>query len=136
MDNKELIDELIAKAMTNKHSKFTLLRSTAEYKVAKIFCKATKKIVHAFKEMAKANELAVKNPVKYQVAAERLPALQTGISLFKSCAKFYQDEIDLVKQEMREFRIYMDHCPGFGKMLGILLLGNERPVEDLLDYRK
>lgn len=124
--NKHIM-QIIAKADKGEHCPSDLLCSIGEYRVAKTYAKAVKKITKMLYKSA--NNLYREYVSLVEDGEDRLDLLLTHISI-KRCADFYYKECLIVNDTITEFKVYAR-----GGNLIRTLLGYARREEDMFDFR-
>jgi hypothetical protein len=125
----EFTQKIIDHALKGEHSAQEFIRSFGGFLVANTIRKSTNKVVHIFK---KASKVAYK---KY------LEELEKGVDNFQllldhrtynKVADFYKKEYKIALDCMDE---YISYALFSGRFTRHVLLGYERPDEDLIDSR-
>ena len=119
--------QLVEKALANKNQPFQFIGSLTEWGVAKTCVKATKKIIKLFKSLEENSALTYVELIKH--GKQSTEVLLANIQ-FKQCVKFYEKELDTLKDMLKEYHAYV-----FGGNVMKTLLGVYRAEKDMVDYR-
>lgn len=118
-DTREVILQLVERALAGEHTKFERLRFFHEYIGARIVCKSTKKVVEALD--CSADEL-FKNycwAVRYQKAdVNQLLAYKQ----LRQAVSFYEEELDIIENILSDYEEYLFA----GNFWKAVLFGEER----------
>ena len=130
MLSTEEISELMIRALEGKYSKFEYIKTWSQAAFTIEYYQAMKKVVKAIK---KASKLLYKQYLK-DVKEGNNDSIEIvgGIHQVEICLDFYTKETQLAYDMLDEFYCY---CLRGGNLLNILA-GEERPSQDLEDYRK
>jgi hypothetical protein len=124
----DVMEVAVKRVLENDHVENELLSSLAAYQTAKIFKKILKKLVHGFKESAKAAKRSHMIAIKLRdTTAEHI----MNYRLFLRCADFYKEDIKRVNYMLKEFKTYLVSGHFFE-----MFSGGERKQEDMFDFTK
>lgn len=120
--------QLIDKAIANKHYEFVFIKTYTEFIEARILYHALLKIYKGFKKIEKEtyrdyliNLTKNIDQVNLLIAHHQLQA----------CAKFYKEDALIIKDMIQEYLCYIHD-----NRLIKSFMGYERPEEDMTDWRK
>ena len=118
---------LVETALANENQPFQFIGSLAEWSAAKTCISATKKIVKLFKNL---EENSAKSYVELIKNGKQSTEVLLANIQFKQCVKFYEKELDTLKDMLKEYHAYV-----FGGNVIKTLLGIYRSEQDMVDYR-
>ena len=126
----ELTQALIERATRGERTEFRLLVSAEDARNAKAVMKACKSFSRKLGEAAMAAMLKYAGGIDMS-GCENVRLLISAKQV-RDCAEFYREECETLKDMLREFRCYVS----YGHRISMLLLGFERPEEDMTDWRE
>ena len=121
------LKQLIETALANDSQPFQFIGSLAEWSTAKACIRATKKVVKLFKSL---EENSAKSYVELIKNGKQSTEVLLANIQFKQCVKFYEKEVAILKDMLKEYRAYV-----FGGNVIKTLLGIYRSEQDMVDYR-
>lgn len=127
-DPKQFFEELVKKALIGEHSKFEFIRSYEMLRVARLYRKSVRKVIKIFKDLHKGLLKSYATAVGED--KQKLEELMSAIQ-FNHCKDFYVAELNIVKNMIQEYRVYVES----GHIL-FTLMGGVRPESDCVDFRK
>jgi len=132
MENEIKIDpmfkEIVERALNNDHQPFEFIGNLTERSVAKTCVSATKKIIKLFRQLEENSAYTYVDLIKRGKQSSEI--LLAHIQ-FKQCVKFYEKELETLKDMLKEYRAYFWAGHVFSSLLGFY-----RKDEDKVDYRK
>lgn len=122
-----MFQQLVEKALANKHQPFQFIGSLQDRSIAKTCVNATKKIIKLFKNLEADSATTYAELIKN--GKQSIDVLLANIQ-FKQCIKFYEEELFVLKDMLKEYRAYV-----WGGNVLKTLFGVYRSEEEMVDYR-
>lgn len=128
INEAELSRKLVQRVLTDEHDNLPLIKSWNEYIATKTLVKALRKLVQSYSQTA--SGLLKDYLLQVQTASGDVSYIVSSKTA-TYCATYYKIEIYNLKDRIDEFEYYMIKGNFF-----YIIQGNERPQEDLIDWRK
>lgn len=124
---KDFLVQLLKQALEEEHSSPQWISSWEERNLIKAYIKDLKQIIKNLK-------ITLKNATKIYIqqietGTQDLEII-LGIKQFTHCKKYYEEELNIFKDLLDEYRAYI-----WGGHVWDTLVGNIRKDEDMVDYR-
>lgn len=125
-----LAKAMLEHALNDAPTEFRLLSSADEFFGAKSVAKACRKLAKRLYKTVRRTTRDYAEGIRFGDEESIVEIL--SIKQVKDCADFYFREYETLKDMISEFRCYVR----YGHRIRMLLLGEERPEEDMTDWRE
>lgn len=131
MEEEKKIDplfaELLTRALSEENSKFELINSEDMWLATRQMKNATKKIIKLFESLLQNSEEMYCTQILS--GQQKLDVLLAYLQ-FGMCLDYYKKELDILKDMLKEYRVYVTSGHIIKTICGI-----PRAEEDMVDYR-
>ena len=128
-DPKQVLEELVKKALQGKQSDFEFIRTYEMCKVARYYKISVKRVYKTFKTLYKK---LMNTYAKDILAGEQKLEMLMSMKQFEICYNYYKKEYELAKDMLSEYRAYLSS----GHIFDQLVLNGVRSDEECVDYRE
>jgi len=128
-EHKAQMMKLIDRVEQNDRTVFRLLKSVREFQITRDIRTAVRYVIIGFKNTA---TKVMDSYIDMMKQDEDNLELLVSYRKIQDCIEFYKQEYDTLTDMMKEYRCYT-RC---GHLLANLVFQEERPEQDMVDYRK
>ena len=128
-DPKEIVSELVKKALKGKQSDFEFIRTYETCKVARYYKISVKRVSKVFKTLYKK---LMKTYAKDIMTDEQKLEMLMSMKQFEICYRYYEKECEIAKDMLDEYYAYLTS----GHIFDQLVMNGVRSDDDCVDYRK